>query len=33
MNIAVLIKQVPRTDKIKIDRETGTLIRKGVESI
>lgn len=33
MNIAVLIKQVPRTDKIKIDKETGTLIRKGVESI
>jgi len=33
MNIAVLIKQVPRTDKIKIDKEKGTLIRKGVESI
>lgn len=33
MNIAVLIKQVPRTDKIKIDKERGTLIRKGVESI
>lgn len=33
MNIAVLIKQVPRTDKIKIDKETGSLIRKGVESI
>lgn len=33
MNITVLIKQVPRTDKIKIDRERGTLIRKGVESI
>ena len=33
MNIAVLIKQVPRTDRIKIDKERGTLIRKGVESI
>jgi electron transfer flavoprotein beta subunit len=33
MNIAVLIKQVPRTEKIKIDRENGTLIRTGVESI
>ncbi|HNW81264.1 MAG TPA: electron transfer flavoprotein subunit beta/FixA family protein [bacterium] len=33
MNIAVLIKQVPRTDRIKIDHETGTLIRSGVESI
>ena len=33
MNIVVLIKQVPRTDKIKIDHETGTLIRSGVESI
>ena len=33
MKIAVLVKQVPRTDKIKIDREKGTLIRKGVESI
>ncbi len=33
MNIVVLIKQVPRTDKIKIDKEKGTLIRKGVESI
>ena len=33
MNIVVLIKQVPRTDRIKIDKEKGTLIRKGVESI
>lgn len=33
LNIAVLVKQVPRTDKIKIDKEKGTLIRKGVESI
>ena len=33
LNIAVLVKQVPRTDKIKIDHEKGTLIRKGVESI
>jgi len=33
LNIAVLVKQVPRTDRIKIDKEKGTLIRKGVESI
>jgi electron transfer flavoprotein beta subunit len=33
VRIAVLIKQVPRTDKIRIDKESGTLIRKGVESI
>ncbi len=33
MKVAVLVKQVPRTDKIKIDKESGTLIRKGVESI
>lgn len=33
LNIAVLVKQVPRTDKIKIDKDKGTLIRKGVESI
>ena len=33
MNIVVLIKQVPRTDRIKIDKEKGTLVRKGVESI
>jgi electron transfer flavoprotein beta subunit len=33
LKVAVLVKQVPRTDKIKIDREKGTLIRKGVESI
>jgi len=33
MNIAVMIKQVPRTEKIKIDPVNGTLIRAGVESI
>ena len=33
LNVAVLVKQVPRTDRIKIDKERGTLIRKGVESI
>ncbi len=32
-NIVVLIKQVPNTNKIKIDPETGTLIRKGIPSI
>jgi electron transfer flavoprotein beta subunit len=33
LKIVVLVKQVPRTDKIKIDKEKGILIRKGVESI
>lgn len=33
MNIIVLVKQVPNTTEIKIDKETGTLIRDGVESI
>ncbi|MBU0599290.1 electron transfer flavoprotein subunit beta/FixA family protein [bacterium] len=33
MNIIVCIKQVPDTSEVKIDRETNTLIRKGVPSI
>jgi electron transfer flavoprotein beta subunit len=33
MNIIVLIKQVPDTTEIKIDPQTGNLIREGVESI
>ncbi len=33
MNIIVCIKQVPDTTEIKIDPETNTLIREGVESI
>lgn len=33
MNIIVLAKQVPNTTEIKINKETGTLIRAGVESI
>ncbi len=33
MNIAVLIKQVPETDNLVIDEETGTVKREGVESI
>ncbi|MFC1478224.1 electron transfer flavoprotein subunit beta/FixA family protein [Candidatus Margulisiibacteriota bacterium] len=33
MNIVVCIKQVPDTNEVKIDRETNTLIRKGVPSI
>jgi electron transfer flavoprotein alpha/beta subunit len=33
MNIIVCIKQVPNTTEIKIDHETNTLIREGVESI
>lgn len=33
MNIVVLLKQVPDTTDIKINYETGTLIRDGVKSI
>lgn len=33
MDIIVCIKQVPNTTEIKIDPETNTLIREGVESI
>lgn len=32
MKIVVLVKQVPATDKIKMDEETGTMIRDGIES-
>jgi len=33
VNIVVLIKQVPDTTDVRIDRETNTLIREGVPSI
>ena len=33
MQMVVPIKQVPETDKIAVNPETGTLIREGVESI
>ena len=33
MNILVLIKQVPETDKVKMNPETGTVMRSGLESI
>jgi electron transfer flavoprotein beta subunit len=33
MNILVLVKQVPDTSEVKINRETNTLIRDGVPSI
>lgn len=32
MNIVVCIKQVPQTTNVKIDPETNTLVRQGVES-
>ncbi|GHV26981.1 electron transfer flavoprotein subunit beta [Synergistales bacterium] len=32
MRIAVLIKQVPAVDSVRIDEETGTMEREGVES-
>ena len=33
MNIIVLVKQVPNTTKVKLDPQTGNLIREGLESI
>jgi electron transfer flavoprotein alpha/beta subunit len=33
LNIFVCVKQVPNTNNVRIDPVTGTLIRKGVESI
>lgn len=33
MKIAVLIKQVPDTDDVRMDPETGTMIREGVGAI
>ena len=32
MQIAVLVKQVPAVDTVKIDETTGTMIRDGVEA-
>jgi len=32
LKIVVLIKQVPATDNVKMDEETGTMIREGIES-
>lgn len=33
MRIAVLVKQVPATDKVKIDPETGTMLRTEMEAV
>lgn len=33
MNIVVTIKQVPETSNVKMDPETGTMMRTGVESV
>jgi electron transfer flavoprotein beta subunit len=33
MRIVVSIKQVPGTDNVKMDPETGTMVREGVESV
>ena len=33
MNIVVCIKQVPGTTQVRINPETGTLIRDGVEAV
>jgi electron transfer flavoprotein beta subunit len=33
MNIVIPIKQVPETAKVKMDPQTGTMVREGVESI
>ena len=32
MRIAVLVKQVPAVDNVKIDENTGTMVREGVEA-
>ena len=32
MKIAVLVKQVPATDKVKIDEKTGTMVRSAMEA-
>ena len=32
MRIAVLVKQVPAVDNVKIDEKTGTMVREGVEA-
>jgi electron transfer flavoprotein beta subunit len=32
MRIAVLVKQVPATDKVKMDEKTGTMVRSAMES-
>jgi electron transfer flavoprotein beta subunit len=33
MNIVVCIKQVPKSDTVRFDKETGVLLRDGVESV
>jgi electron transfer flavoprotein beta subunit len=33
MKIAVLVKQVPDTDEVKMDPEKGTMVREGVGAI
>lgn len=33
MNIVIPIKQVPETNNVKMDEQTGTMVREGVESI
>ena len=32
MRIAVLVKQVPAVDTVKIDEKSGTMVRDGVEA-
>jgi len=33
LNIVVPVKQVPDSNKVKMDPESGTMIRDGVESV
>ena len=33
MNIIIPIKQVPETSNVKMDEETGTMVREGVERL
>ena len=33
MNVIVCVKQVPGTNEVKMNKETNTIIREGVEAI
>src|SRR5450830_1254451 len=33
MRIVVLVKQVPSTDKVKMDEKTGTMVRSAMEAV
>ena len=33
LNVAVCVKQVPGTNEVKINKETNTIVREGVEAV